>query len=223
MVQLRTQRKATLLREQPQISLIGRNSSELHMPSHSTKALRGRAYVVVAVLILSVSLAACSSSSSIESTPPCTPVWILKDAAFVTRFLDGGGRDIIDVLHEGEITGFTETCEYDVDEETGIGQMQTEINTQITALRGPADRERAATVTYFIALTDLNHEVLEKKFLDVVIEFPGNRRKVKFYDEPVPFSIPISPERSAENYLIFIGFQVTQEEITYNRQQKGFR
>jgi hypothetical protein len=196
------------------------------MPSGLAAVAGGHAFRLLAVLCLGVSLAACSSFSDIwgnKVLPSCTAVSVLKDAAFVTRFSNGGGTDIIDVLHEGEVTGFTETCEYDGDDETGIGRMQTEINVQITATRGPADRQRAATFTYFIALTDLNREVLAKKSVDVVIEFPGNRGKVTAPDEIVGLSIPISPERSATDYLIFIGFQLTEEEIAYNRRQKGSR
>ena len=183
--------------------------------------LRGVAAVAVAVTV-----AGCGAFSELigsEPPPPCPTVSVLKDASVVTHFREGGGTDIVDVLNRGEITGFTISCEFDVDDDTGIGTITSDVIVQITASRGAADRLREATYTYFVALTDPGREVLAKKQFDTTVEFPGNLTVVTVQDEPVGLSIPISPERGAGYYEIFIGFQLTHDEMEYNRRQQAVR
>lgn len=173
----------------------------------------------MAVLGLVLALTGCSAFVEQEIPPPCPEVSVLRDASAVTRFRADGGTDLVDVLHEGEITGLSYACAYDVDDETGEGTVEMEIYLRFDATRGAADRTRTAEFTYFLALTGGERDVLEKKLFDAGVEFPGNISRVSVQNGPIPMSLPVSPQISATSYEVFIGFQLTPEEMAYNREQ----
>lgn len=182
-----------------------------------------QAFAVLAVLTAALALAGCGSWADITGAPPpppCPPVSVLKDAATVTRFV-GGGQDIVDVVNEGEITGYDLTCEYDVDKKTKAGEVAVTLGVHVTATRGPADRQRQATYRYFIAITDPDRNVLDKRVFEIVVPFPGNATALPVRDDPVPMTIPLPAGKTGQDFEIFTGFQLTPEEVAYNRRRPG--
>ena len=72
--------------------------------------------------------------------PPfyCPTINILADAASVTRFRDGPGRDIIDVAHEGEIRDILAAkCEHDIDKDSGEGLLTVKFSLVIKPILVP--------------------------------------------------------------------------------------
>jgi hypothetical protein len=169
-----------------------------------------------------LALAGCGSWADFTGAPPpppCPPVSVLKDAATVTRFVSGGGQDLVDVVNAGEITGYDLTCEYDIDSKTKAGEVAVTLGIHLTATRGPADRERQASYRYFVAITDPDRNVLDKQVFEVAVSFTGNASAVPIRDDPVPMTIPLPEGKTGQDFEIFTGFQLTHEEVTYNRQR----
>lgn len=171
-----------------------------------------------------LALAGCGSLASLTGAPPpppCPPVSILKDAATVTRFAPGGGQDLVDVVNEGEITGYDLTCEYDIDKKTKAGKVVITLGLHVAATRGPADRQRVAPFRYFIAITDADRNVLDKQVFDIAVPFTGNTTSIPVRDAPVPMTIPLSAGMTGLEFELFTGFQLTPEEVSYNRRRPG--
>ncbi len=139
----------------------------------------------------------------------------------MTRFAQGGGQDLADVVNEAEITGYDLTCEYNIDKKTKAGKVVVTLGLHITATRGPADRQRIAPFRYFIAITDPDRNVLEKQVFDIDVSFSGNAASIPVRDTPVPITIPLAAGKTGLDFEIFTGFQLTPDEVTYNRRRPG--
>ena len=174
-----------------------------------------------AAVVLSgvAALSACSLFGEDELPPPCPEIAVLGDAASVTQFVEGPGRDLIDVLVEGDIADANGSCEYDVDDETGIGTLAVEMVVSIELNRGPANRDRQADIGYFVAITDAERNILSKETFKATVPFPGNRNRLIWTDEPVYLGIPLKAKQTGKDFRIFLGLDVTRDELQFNRSQ----
>ena len=56
---------------------------------------------------------------------------------------------------------------------------------------------------------------LKKPVFDSDVEFPTNTNRVQF-SETIGVDIPLKPGETSNDYSILVGFQLTEEEVTYN-------
>ena len=176
-----------------------------------------RGYLHIALLgVIALGLAACSSTDTV-ALRPCPEILIPIDSAKLTRFIPGPGRDIIDVLHEEQLTGFAHRCEYDTDE-TGVGAVVIEIFPAFESARGPANAENLAQFEYYIAIADLNKTVLEKMRFPMAIPFPEYMSRVRWQsEEPIVLNIPLKAGQNGADFEVFIGLQMTRDELDYQK------
>jgi hypothetical protein len=152
-------------------------------------------------------LAACSGDD--EVVPACPDVLLVPDAARLVRFT-GPGRDLTDVRFEIALQGAGLSCEYD-DE-----GMEGALQVSFVASRGPADRDRLAPFTYFVAVVTADKQVVTRRQFDLAVPFEGNRSRVAVSEELTP-RIPLKAGESVFDYRIFVGLSLTPEELRYNR------
>lgn len=157
-------------------------------------------------------LAACSSTEKREAA--CPQGVIPEDAATVTRFREGPGRDLTDVVAQGEIVNILVQCKYD---KRGV---TVDLQVAVAANRGPADRSRAAEFDYFVALVDPQQNILVKEPFRVKFEFRDNRTRLGTVEEIEP-RLPLADVMKGPEYRILIGFQLTPDELAWNRSQRG--
>jgi hypothetical protein len=147
------------------------------------------------LLILAVApLAACN-----RTPPPCPQVSIIGDGSTVTKFREGTGRDLTDVTAQAQIVDVAVACDYD--------------------RRGVADRSRVAEFDYFVAVADPQRNILAKEVFRVGFRFPQNEQRVGTVEEIEP-RIPLKARTDGVDYQIVVGFQLTPEEIEWNRTQR---
>lgn len=168
----------------------------------------------VAAALLPLALASCSSLFGKKETPPCPPVYILGDASKLTKFRPGPGRDITDVEYEAEITGFTGGCKYD--EKGAIVDLQVVFSLK----RGPADADRKAEFTYFVAIPYYYPAPDAKAEFETTVTFPEGANYVKYTDEEVVMRVPVKDKDLITKYEIYLGIQATPEELSRNRADK---
>jgi hypothetical protein len=163
----------------------------------------------------------CGTSDK-ERPPACPRVSVLGDAAALTRFAEGGGQDLVDVDYEVEVSDILAGCKY-VKNEGGQQTIVVAMAPVIVALRGPANRDREARFDYFVSIIDSERVVLNKQTFEVSVEFPGNLTRVGLKDDdpPVTVDIPLAPGRTASDYQIFVGLQLTPDELEYNRRRSS--
>lgn len=193
------------------------------------------------VLVLGAALSGCGLFDK-EKPPPCPMVSILADAAQVTKFRPGDGRDLIDMLYEGRMTGLTVACEFKRDKEDEVredeaveaaakkgapirktlpaGVMTINLTLELQAALGAALKGNRADFRYFVALTGPDKDMISKKEFPLSVNFPGNATVVTVQDQPLALVLPIKPNESPRRYTIFTGFQLDSAELEYNRKRQ---
>jgi len=151
-------------------------------------------------------LAGCAGE---PETRPCPRAVVLNDAAKQVRF-NGQGRDLTDVLFEASISTGRLVCEYDEN------VLDVDLQVEVIASRGPANSDRLANITYFVAVSQTDQTVLARESFDIAIPFPGNRTRVSGLEE-IGQVITLPAGQDGGDYLIYVGLELTHEEIEYNR------
>jgi len=166
----------------------------------------------LAALAFAGLLAACGSK-----TPPgaCPSGLIPTDASKITRFRDGTGRDLTDVIVEGNVQDILVQCKYSKKE------VVVDLQIAITADRGPADRSRVAEFPYFVAVQNPDGEISTKEQFKVRFDFTDNRTHLGVVLNEAEPHIPLADVAKADAYRIIVGFQLTPDELAWNRSQNS--
>lgn len=167
-------------------------------------------------LVLPVALSGCDSLSRLQrkDPPPCPPVYILGDGAKITKYRQGGGRDLTDVEMEGEIVGFKGDCVYNAEGGDVSLQLAFELR------RGPAAKGRTLDVSYFVAVPKFYPAPDAKGVFTFPVTFPDNVDRIRVTDEEVVMHLPVRTKELIDNYEIYLGFQMTPEELEANHRAR---
>jgi len=172
---------------------------------------------LLALFSLSLVLAACGGSSGPDIVRSCPGLVGVEDAMEQTHFV-GGGRDLTDVDFTVRLDDVRYGCIYN-DEGDAI---ETELLVQLVAAKGPANRDNQARVGYFIALGKQRDqgppEILVREAYQATADFRGNHTSVLLNDE-LTMTIPIRPGQRGDDFTIFVGLVLDEEEVEYNRRQ----
>ena len=161
------------------------------------------------VIGLGLLLAGCINAEEAVG-PPCPTVQTLAAVANVTKFRDGPGRDLTDVVMDAEIVNFSGTCGTDDD-----GRVDVDLVVNIEGRRGPAVREGDTTVDYFVAVTNGGELVFGKSVFTSEFDFKGNTARLQT-DDQIVLDFKPAPGFVASSYDILIGFQLNEDERAYN-------
>jgi len=166
------------------------------------------------VLLALASLVGACGSKEPKGEAACPTGLIPADSATVTRFREGPGRDLTDVVSEGEIVNILVQCKYDPKGVT------VDLQVAIAGGRGPADRSRIADFDYFVAIIDPQQNIVQKQPFRVRFEFTDNRMRLGMIEELEP-RVPLSDAFEGPKYQLMVGFQLTPDELAWNRSQRA--
>lgn len=147
-----------------------------------------------------------------ELPPGCPRAVVAEDAGRLIRFA-GGGRELADVDFEAEIVDVTGTCGYDGD------TVDVEMQVQIAARRGPAGKTDTAALNYFVAIARSDKTILAREAFDASIDIPNDEAGNSIIDE-IDQTIPLHEDETGEDYVIIVGFELTPEELKFNREHQ---
>ncbi len=150
----------------------------------------------------------------------CPDYRILKDAARLTEFKAGPGRDLVDVSVEASIPDAALECLTFVDSKTKTGYMEAQFTVALAARRGPANKTKRATLPYFVSVTDKNRAVLYRETFKIAVRFSDNRNMVQTWGELIKLELPLRPDITSKDYVIFTGFALNRTQLEYNRAQQ---
>ncbi len=170
------------------------------------------------VLALAGSLAACETMGITKSVDPvCPDLRIDRDTAQMTVF-DGSGQDLTDALFEARILDVVGDCAYEENDDAPGGVVTVEFNVLFGISRGPALEGRDGHFTYFVALPGFYPAAQAKQALAVDFRFPENNAPaIQVRDEVVRIDIPVDSPKAGERTPVYIGFQLTRDQLDYNR------
>jgi len=158
---------------------------------------------------LTVALVSGCSSSDDTADLICPEIEVVRLAARQVKF-DGTGRDLTDVVFEAKLDATGVNCEYDED------AIEVLMLVRIETLLGPSNPARRADLQYFVAVATSEQEVLTRETFDLRVPFEGNRTLVQAEEELAP-RIPLQGGESGQDFKIYVGLDLSQEEYDYNR------
>jgi hypothetical protein len=164
-----------------------------------------------ALLCFAGTLAGCSLVESKYADVKCPETGIVSELSAVSRF-DGHGTGFTNLAYRASLGDLKTECKIDDD-----GAAVT-VTVSTLAEIGPAATERSADFSYFIALTDPHDKILSKRIFSNAIAFKGNQARAGARDSDSE-RIPMPDPKDAQKYHVVIGFQLTPDELAFNRAQ----
>ena len=176
-------------------------------PAFPMPALPGAALL----LVLASGLSACGSTAP-QFAPVCPQTGILGDAADLTTFRNTG-TDLTDMVVDGRITGLSGKC-------TAIDpdHLRTIISVNMDLTRGPAMQGRDSDVTYFVSVAR-GDTILDKRAYAVRVVFDRNGSRMRLTGDQIELTLPTPGKVTGADYRILVGFQLTPEELAFNRRR----
>ncbi|MEQ8440476.1 MAG: hypothetical protein RIM33_00970 [Alphaproteobacteria bacterium] len=169
--------------------------------------LRLAAKRLVPVAIGASVLAACSNP---EIAVRCPAIRLPLGTEQVTRFAPGAGRDITDVVLQAEVKFLSGECS------VGEESIDMTFPVAVRGVRGPADTDGVEQVQVFMAVSTRQREVLARREIPLTLRFVGNRTSIVTADS-VSVEIPKTADQDGEDFIVFLGFVLSEEELEYNR------
>lgn len=190
-------------------------------PNMGTPARKARA-AAVAALVLPL-LGACSSlglggdedaaAAVPAEAPRCPVIEFVSGAEEVTQFREGPGRDLTDVTSRAAFADFAGGCR------PGEGRVEVDLNLVLAAEKGPALEGTDAGYRYFVAVAAPDGGILAKQEFDTGVTFQGAQRRAGSIEE-LTQTIPVAEGARPEDYRILVGFQLTPDQLRYNRERR---
>ena len=160
---------------------------------------------------VALGLSACSSGP--QFAPPCPELKLLTDGADLSAF-DANGQDITNLILAARITAVPASCS-----SGGSRSVDATMHVVMRVNRGPALSGSSASVPYFVTIMDGDH-VLEQKDYTQPVKFPSNVDSVDVNGDDIAMSFPVTAQKSAAAYTIYLGFRLTPQQLQYNRQHR---
>lgn len=150
---------------------------------------------------------------------PCPLMGVLYDTARVVKFAQPNNQRYANIEFTGEMQGVRGLCRY---VEADPIAMNMEIDMSFG--RGPAATSDRQTYRYWVAVTRRGRAPIEKVYFDVDVRFPRGEAVVTHRERIDQIVIPRANEEvSGENFEILVGFELTPEQLQFNREGRRFR
>ena len=173
--------------------------------------MKTRIRLPLILVAASLGLIGCSTINSvvgIKKPPPCPYAASLNNADRLVRFT-GAGHDLTDVAFDAKIAKITGDC--------GVNENLISVTMKIdfVAQRGQALSGDQAPFSYIVAILDPAGQVIARQVFATGIVFSGKPRAG--ISEELDQEIPLQAGYRAQDYQIYVGFELTKDELAYNR------
>ena len=182
--------------------------------------LKPRFWPAMAVALLG--LAGCESSdfaifsegyfapSEPPPPPPCPRLALAEYADRLLRY-NSDVRVEDNLIYDARIIQADGDCGYDGDE------IDVNMTVRITVALGPAATEDQVPIRYFVAIArNSDHSVAARGLFDTLVTFPGITRHSGTQEDFEQIT-PLKEGETGADYVNLLGFEMTPEELAYNR------
>lgn len=169
------------------------------------------------LMALPALLPACDRITTADLPPAsCPRVTILQEGADLTRFRPGAGQDLSVMVADARIVGLNARCDY-AQRGRAVG---VNLTVDFEVERGPAAGRAPVVIPWTVAVTRAEtDEAVERRRAQFAVTFPPNVNRSRTTSNPVRMSFPITDGRRVTDYHIRVFFQLTEEELAYNRRR----
>jgi hypothetical protein len=150
---------------------------------------------------------------------PCPLMGVLYDSSRLVAFTDAGNQRYANISHTGEMQGIRGLCRY-----VDADPIRMSIEVDMAFGRGPAATDSHETYRYWVAVARRGRAPIEKVYFDVDVRWDRDEQVVTRTEQIDSIVIPrANPEISGENFEILVGFELTPEQLQFNRDGRRFR
>jgi hypothetical protein len=151
-----------------------------------------------------------------EIIAPCPSTAVLSDAAAVTKVKPGTPpgqqADPQNVVLTAEMSQAQLECDYDRTANT----LSVNVKFAVRATRGAGAMGPDPVLDYFVAIVDIDNNVLVKRQFQSHPVLNGNN-SATFQETVSNFAVPVTEDKRPYDFEILTGFQLTPAELAYNR------
>lgn len=192
--------------------------------AHEAKSDKASHMRIIALSILALAIGACQSSSGISSafdtrqnSGTCPPAGSVYNASRVVGFTSDE-QLFSNVDYTGEIVDVRLFCRY-----AGTDPVRAEVEIDFAFGKGPAATGNRQDYSYWVAVTRRSGKVLQKQHFTVSADF-SDGPVVGETEVLQRIIIPRADESvSAANFEVLVGFDLTEDQLQYNREGRRFR
>jgi hypothetical protein len=157
------------------------------------------------------------SDSDTPNAGPCPAVRILYENS---RFVEISGANKFDnVGFTGEIQNVTSSCRY-----VGEDPISIKLNVDMALGKGPMAQGNLKEVKYWVAVTRKDIAPISKNEFSGNVKFPNGANRVRLISPDINIKIPrADKDISGINFEVLVGFELTPEQLEFNRNGIRFR
>ena len=163
---------------------------------------------VLILLLLAVLSLGCDTILP-RSSGPCPNVALIDETATVVKFTSNLSSDVTDIDYSAVFEDVRWSCKYRGNE------LAVELDLLVTATLAPTSNSSSGKLSYFVALSDNNEQLIAKRVFETVADFSGKREAD--VEEEIIQRIGLPEGKAGDDYLIFVGFQLDRDQLIYNR------
>jgi hypothetical protein len=160
---------------------------------------------------------ALGSDSSVANVGPCPAVRVLYDAQ---RFVELDGPERFEnVGYTGEILNVNSDCRY-------VGDDPITINMQLDMAFGKGPKAKGAyrDTNYWVTVTRKDIAVISRQVYTQRVAIPAGTDRIALKSLPISIEIPrATKDIAGANFEVLVGFELTPEQLDFNRNGKRFR
>jgi hypothetical protein len=150
---------------------------------------------------------------------PCPLMGVLYDNSRMVDFAQADNERYANIEYTGEMQGVRGLCRY-----VDADPIRMSIEVDMAFGRGPASQADRQTYRYWVAVARRGYAPIEKVYFDIEARWDRDEQVVRYTQEIEDIVIPrANSETSGENFEILVGFELTPEQLAFNRAGKRFR
>lgn len=168
-----------------------------------------------ALLAVLFALSGCGffSSGNDDKLPSaCPSLQLLGDASDVTRYR-AAGRDLTEIVFDARITAVPAKCTREAK-----NVVKTSLQVRASLTRGPAATTRQAATGYVVTVLD-GETILDQQDYVLQATFPSNVDRLDVISDPIVLLFPLSAQKQASAYRIFVALRLSPDELAENRRR----
>lgn len=179
--------------------------------------------VLAAIAVAGLMLASCSGNAvtrafdTRNNAGPCPPAAVLYDASRVVE-MEGDSNNFNNISYTGELNGIEIFCRYVSDQ-----PLRATLELDFAFGKGPMADANRHQYRYWVAVTRRSSKVLAKEYFTIDANFGRDKvtgQTVTLEDIVIP---RVDGTISGANFEIVVGFDLTDEQLAFNREGRRFR
>jgi hypothetical protein len=154
---------------------------------------------------------------NLDGIMSCPEVRVVDDLSSLSEFTDPTNPSPGTLVSEVTMTREGGACVYNSEDRTVAVQITLDFNSRLgsRAKIYKGDKPNFA-YPYFIAVTSPNGEIVAKEVFAASVSFNSDQQNL-LHNETLRQIIPLKNMRQGPDYTILVGFQLTDEQLSYNR------